>query len=464
MARATDRNNIYNHNLNLFCPAMSAGIRFPIPLAQQLVGFTGQPMSHSGRPDSGADSGAFAMQPSVLSSNPQYRRARMVDTSLRHNTMHATRFMNGQVDNAMYTNAIAQDPECGFKLNNHLSYPGESKGTNEYRLRDDWPLSNRGHLPQEHSVSDTTSSTSPKSFLSDQFKHDEVSPASSWDQHTLPSPEDVKLSPGGSTSSGELLRIPSLQSAANMMINGHSGTSLSGMNTMGTSRTGLSTSSQPVPMYTSMYDRGASHHPAWPDTRYTHDTSRMQYYDDGVTAPRSYPQRNNGAGRQYGNSAQAPSSHRTLARADDTSSSTASQDYSSSTPPSNTVSRRKIEDKILVACKNKGMTYKQIKEKLKTSAAESTLRGRYRALTKDKDARVRKPVWMDKDLRLLEENVQQQLDSLDSSYQEMNEDQQLSKVSWKKVSEYIVEHGGSYAFGNSTCKKKWVQLQASRDE
>jgi hypothetical protein len=31
-------------------------------------------------------------------------------------------------------------------------------------------------------------------------------------------------------------------------------------------------------------------------------------------------------------------------------------------------------------------------------------------------------------------------------------------VPWKKVAEYIVAHGGSYHFGNSTCRKRWDEL------
>ena len=35
---------------------------------------------------------------------------------------------------------------------------------------------------------------------------------------------------------------------------------------------------------------------------------------------------------------------------------------------------------------------------------------------------------------------------------------QPPKVAWKKVAEYISEHGGSYQFGNATCKKKWCEI------
>lgn len=34
------------------------------------------------------------------------------------------------------------------------------------------------------------------------------------------------------------------------------------------------------------------------------------------------------------------------------------------------------------------------------------------------------------------------------------------KVSWKAVSRYIKDHGGSYEFGLGTCSKKWKRVQA----
>lgn len=35
---------------------------------------------------------------------------------------------------------------------------------------------------------------------------------------------------------------------------------------------------------------------------------------------------------------------------------------------------------------------------------------------------------------------------------------QPPKVSWKKVAQYIWSHGGSYHFGNATCKRKWCEI------
>lgn len=39
------------------------------------------------------------------------------------------------------------------------------------------------------------------------------------------------------------------------------------------------------------------------------------------------------------------------------------------------------------------------------------------------------------------------------------EDITSPKISWKQVGEYIWKNGGSYHFGNATCKKKWAQIQ-----
>ncbi|KAA8614827.1 hypothetical protein Ptr902_10875 [Pyrenophora tritici-repentis] len=55
--------------------------------------------------------------------------------------------------------------------------------------------------------------------------------------------------------------------------------------------------------------------------------------------------------------------------------------------------------------------------------------------------------------------VQQEFDRIDdqTSYS-FDVLQKLTKVAWKKVADYIRTHGGSYLFGNSTCKKKWEDL------
>ena len=63
--------------------------------------------------------------------------------------------------------------------------------------------------------------------------------------------------------------------------------------------------------------------------------------------------------------------------------------------------KRKNEDAFLLQAKLEGMSYKEIKEKGRFIITESTLRGRYRTLTKSKEARVRKPQWSARDVCLV---------------------------------------------------------------
>ena len=65
-----------------------------------------------------------------------------------------------------------------------------------------------------------------------------------------------------------------------------------------------------------------------------------------------------------------------------------------------TQAQRERNDRVLIEGKKRGETYKEIKKKLiGENPAESTLRGRYRSLTKDRRDRVRKPVWTKFDVR-----------------------------------------------------------------
>jgi hypothetical protein len=60
---------------------------------------------------------------------------------------------------------------------------------------------------------------------------------------------------------------------------------------------------------------------------------------------------------------------------------------------------RTAKDNFLVKSKLSGMTYKDIRVKGNFKEAESTLRGRFRTLTKTKEERVRKPEWTENDVR-----------------------------------------------------------------
>ena len=75
------------------------------------------------------------------------------------------------------------------------------------------------------------------------------------------------------------------------------------------------------------------------------------------------------------------------------------QDHPSIQRPSS-ASRRRKSDQFLVDSKLAGMSYRDIRAMGHFKEAESTLRGRFRTLTKCKEHRVRKPQWQEKDVSL----------------------------------------------------------------
>ncbi len=157
---------------------------------------------------------------------------------------------------------------------------------------------------------------------------------------------------------------------------------------------------------------------------------------------------------------------------------------SDNTSSATTVSphRRRSKDAFLVRSKVAGMSYKEIKARGHFSEAESTLRGRFRALTKNRKERVRKPEWTDRDVRVLLANVRQsltlpQIELLLAAVEALTENSSHSRVSgssscrakgsgkppkipWKQVADCIASRGGSYHFGNATCRKKWDEIQS----
>lgn len=63
--------------------------------------------------------------------------------------------------------------------------------------------------------------------------------------------------------------------------------------------------------------------------------------------------------------------------------------------------KRNAKDDFLVKSKLAGMSYKDIRHLGNFTEAESTLRGRFRTLTKHKTARVRKPEWTENDVSII---------------------------------------------------------------
>ncbi|KAK1242290.1 hypothetical protein MKX07_000276 [Trichoderma sp. CBMAI-0711] len=112
---------------------------------------------------------------------------------------------------------------------------------------------------------------------------------------------------------------------------------------------------------------------------------------------------------------------------------------------------RAAKDRFLVQSRSEGLSYKDIKRLGNFKEAESTLRGRWRTLTKEKKDRQRDPKWTDLDDHLLKEAVQ---------VLAHGQHPDRAKLSWMAVSVYIKEHGG-YSFGYSTCHKRWLRFEAA---
>ncbi|KAF2420511.1 hypothetical protein EJ08DRAFT_665574 [Tothia fuscella] len=119
---------------------------------------------------------------------------------------------------------------------------------------------------------------------------------------------------------------------------------------------------------------------------------------------------------------------------------------------------RTTRDALLVHWRRGGMSYRDIRIQGCFTEAESTLRGRFRTLTKVKSERVRKPCWGNDDKRLLREAVFRFAGRAKARAAREPEDIDKLNVQWKEIANYIIEHGGSYHFGNATCKKKWCEM------
>ncbi|CAK7265986.1 hypothetical protein SEPCBS57363_001867 [Sporothrix epigloea] len=117
-------------------------------------------------------------------------------------------------------------------------------------------------------------------------------------------------------------------------------------------------------------------------------------------------------------------------------------------------SERARKDALLLQLRGEGYTYQEIRRRCHFTEAESTMRGRYRVLTKPKEERVRKPQWTAHDDQLLLSAVR----SL-ARGRRVGRD---FRVAWKTVADSIVGGGGSYHFGNTTCRKRYDELMAQQ--
>jgi hypothetical protein len=78
--------------------------------------------------------------------------------------------------------------------------------------------------------------------------------------------------------------------------------------------------------------------------------------------------------------------------------------------PARSSQRDNPKNALLIQCKEQGMSYKDIKALGGFEEAESTLRGRYRTLTKPKEERVRRPKWSGRDVSSLHQLRKQHKD------------------------------------------------------
>lgn len=106
------------------------------------------------------------------------------------------------------------------------------------------------------------------------------------------------------------------------------------------------------------------------------------------------PDHRSKAGGAYGACGKAVSSKATTSPG--SASSSGAAEASTGAPPP-----RSERDEYLVQSKLAGMTYKEIRKQGGFTEAESTLRGRFRTLTKPKEARVRKPEFQEIDVSIL---------------------------------------------------------------
>ncbi|TKA32356.1 hypothetical protein B0A50_01462 [Salinomyces thailandicus] len=132
--------------------------------------------------------------------------------------------------------------------------------------------------------------------------------------------------------------------------------------------------------------------------------------------------------------------------------SVASGDEEGSTVAEETNAKPQEGDEYLLKARARGESYRQIKKQGRYTVAESTLRGRYRALVKSKSERVRRPEWTDQDAALLHQAVAKFIDELPIKRRA------AKKIPWQKVAAWVKDNGGSYGFAPAACSRKWEQM------
>jgi hypothetical protein len=312
-------------------------------------------------------------------------------------------------------------------LNNHFHYAGTLAGRPtmvkseaDYTDSPLWPLPMRQPALMQHvgtadgsDIDASTASLSPRStYFSEPSERGtvyspgqgrgEASASSTWVEQPFSSPTQIKQSPSQSSS-------PSFRTQLTYAYGGgmRSGVPSSQPATVGNVPSveqyeaalcsQVDHFSMPWPASVGQIDGiGAL---AWQPSMYSQaqPSTQSPYYSTGFVDPFQQSAHSSGSNAS-GAIAQDHSPPRELQRR------AHRQDAHDVAKPSDERAQRGIENRILIDGKAARLTYKEIRTRIIArfggEVAESTLRGRYRAMTKQKKDRVRKPTWTAKDVGL----------------------------------------------------------------
>ncbi|CAG5178055.1 uncharacterized protein ALTATR162_LOCUS8512 [Alternaria atra] len=379
---------------------------------------------------------------------------------------------------------ILPNSESQFRQNHGLVYNSTPAALNTFEKScvggpTTWPSYGLNGLPCgvaiDGSVQDASMSPSPKSYVSDEFGNtygpgsmlDQASPTGNWNGYPAATPNAALSSPPYT-----LFHAQKMDSDVGLSRLPRTNASM-GMTTIPSNGSGrqdpvliapFDDDQQSGSEYSHSQNSSARHSP-WYHVNYSYDVSNIPYRPRDVetcsklSSDTSFPSTSGAHSTQYlsapwndSRPSVHPQSH--------------VQDRFRMSRSAGAQAQREHNDQVLIEGKKRGETYKEIKLRMiGEKPAESTLRGRYRSLTKARKDRVRKPIWTKIDLELLDESVQQEFDRIESNLQNpysISFDQKISKVAWKKVAEFIADNGGSYHFGNATCKRRWLERNPAR--
>lgn len=313
-----------------------------------------------------------------------------------------------------------QDYQGG--LSNHFDYTGMLDGRStvvksEAEYTDDqlWPSQIRQAAFPQHSNTvegsefDTgASSLSPRSaYFSEPSERgvtfspnprlDEINAGRTWAESSSVSPIQIKQSPSQSSSSGfrqqlayavdegvgtgvslysaTINAVPPSEQQYNVGFDPHTGQ----FRLPWAASVAHSDNSNVLPWYPSLYPQ-------------MQQTTQLPYYPSGFVD--TYPRETHSSG----SNARVETSSQTHGQLHGLNGNAPGQYARDPSRSMDEQTQREVENKMLLDGKAAGLTYKDIRAKMGTDVAESTLRGRYRALTKDRKDRVRKPTWTSKDV------------------------------------------------------------------